>query len=101
MSSDEKFLDLVQNHHTKGAFERIAPDGSWSYCLLGAQKEAYGEMFVCKTNELIAYLFPEAAEEAAQKLISITPYFNDRYASKEEIILVAKHFVEKLDTIKE
>lgn len=104
MSKSEEFLDLIENHHYKGYFHDNAEQ---NFCLLGAANKVYGMKTYGnfkdvwthdeKMNKIIKELFPEL--EHLQS--SVIPYFNDHYGSKEDIMLVAKHFANKIDTIKE
>lgn len=113
MSKSDEFLDLVQNHHYKGYFY---DDKQQNFCLLGAANKVYGVtqwktkskkgLEDCFTHleamdSVIAELFPEAAATAKREFNMLTSYFNDHYGTKEDIMLVAKHFANKIDTIKE
>lgn len=108
MSKSEEFLDLVQNHHHKGYF---FDQEKQNFCLLGAANKVYGVKVYGsfqdvwthqeKMDETIRELFPTLQQSLPKNLVSITPHFNDKYASKEDIMLVAKHFANKIDTIKE
>ena len=109
MSKSEEFLDLIENHHYKVDFE---DDNMQNFCLLGAANKVYGmnksengyqDCFThLKTmDSIIIDLFPDVKKSMNHPMTNVTPHFNDHYGTKEDIMLVAKHFVNKIDTIKQ
>lgn len=101
MSKSEEFLDLIENHHYKGSFY---DDNRQNFCLLGAANKVYGAYYfshLAEMTKIVEEYFPESVKQSEKIGHAAVPHFNDHYGTKEDIMLVAKHFANKIDTIKE
>lgn len=101
MNQDELYLDIIKNHHCRGGFHSL---NNTKHCLLSANnivfKQGLFEM-AHLLEEIVDEWHPECrpAMNLTTELLppdnyaSLVPYFNDVWATHEQIVAVAEEFV--------